>query len=177
MNSKNASNTSNEPYVIKYSTFTDTKLIDENEQFSKSVNVKWALDKAKKLGLDLVCFNRPEKGQLALCKIINFGKWKYHSEKEAKRKINIQKRSNKEIRFSMHIEKNDIDHKVKQIREFIDDGCEVAIGMMVKGRDRGHMDVAESKYNEIVALCKSFGQEINRRVSGPTITSRIIPTK
>ena len=84
---------SKEPFVIDSTTspepFTFTKLVDEEGTFHQSINVSAALSRAKIAGLDLVCFNEPSGELTALCKIINYGKWKYQVEKAKKKGLKI----------------------------------------------------------------------------------------
>jgi len=61
-----------EPYIVQYANFFETRLIDANNQYFQVMNIKRAKEMARESNMDLVCFNAPEKTQLALCKIIDF---------------------------------------------------------------------------------------------------------
>jgi hypothetical protein len=103
---------SHSPFIIKYSQFSVTKLADENKQFHANVRTTDALMRAKEVGLDLVCFNKPEGNELAFCKIIDFNKWKYETEKKKKKEESKGKKEHKEIQLSPNIEDNDIGIKL-----------------------------------------------------------------
>ena len=65
---------SGEPFVIRYADFTVTKLIDEQGTYYERIGISEAKKKAQDAGLDLVCFNKPGKNDIAFCKIVDFGK-------------------------------------------------------------------------------------------------------
>ena len=163
---------SNDPFVVDRITFNYTRLIDSNGVFNPSIKVYDAQRLAREVGLNLVCFNKPQKDVMALCKIIDYGKWKYDEEKRKKKEQQVSKKESKEIRFSAGISDNDISHKVKQINELLDEGANITLTMKLFGRERGHMDLAIEKMNKIVALC-THGKEINRKTEGSTIIIRL----
>ena len=77
--------TNGEPYIVSYANFNTTRLVDANENYHASVQIGTAKQMTQDAGLDLVCFNKPEKTALAFCKIINYGKWKYNNGKKKKK--------------------------------------------------------------------------------------------
>ena len=171
-------NTSGQPFVVKYNDFPTTKLVDASLAYHDSIDMNEAKRMAMEAGLDLVCFNRPDKnGGLALCKIIDFGKWKYSSEKKKKKQEKLNKKTTKEIRLSPVIGEHDIEHKLKHVREFIEDGNDVSFLMMLKGRQRAHFKDAEDRMNEIVAMCSEYSKEISRHKSSNTIEVRVSSNK
>ena len=83
-----------------------------------------------------------------------------------------QKRVTKEVRFSPLISDNDIGHKIKKAKKFIEGNDEVLFFMQLKGRQRAFFKEAELKMNEIVSLCTN-GKEISRKKTGNNITVRL----
>jgi len=164
------------PFVVKFADFTITKLVDHNNEFHDQVRIGEAKNMAQEAGLDLVCFNKPDKNSSALCKIIDYGKWKYSEEKK-KKKNKEGKKSTKEIRLSPVISDHDVEHKLKQAKEFLEDGDDVVLAMRIKGRQRAHLDVAELRMNEIIAKCSEYGTEVQRKKNSGLITVRIIKGK
>ena len=79
----------------------------------------------------------------------------------------------KELRFSPVIGDHDIEHKLKQAKEFIEKGHEVMFSMYLKGRQRHHFDLAEEKMNGIVGLCSDYGEEVFRKKLANTILVRV----
>ncbi|GAG36116.1 unnamed protein product, partial [marine sediment metagenome] len=146
-----------QPFVINRRTeFRNIRLIDENKGFYDSIFIVKAKDMAKNAGLDLVCFNKPERNKLALCKIIDYGKWKYSQKKDLKKQQQLTRHSVKEVRFSPVIGQHDIEHKLKQVKEFICEGDEVLLTMRFKGIHRRHQDLGLEKMDDIVAMCTSY---------------------
>lgn len=164
------------PFVVSRVPFKYTRLIDSNGNFHKSVNAYDAKASAEKIGLQLVCFNMPENNELALCKIIDFGKWKYNMEKST-RKAHHQHIQTHELYFTPNIENHDIEHKIKKAEEFIKDGHEVMFILKVSGRDLAHMDLAQEKMNLIVEKALAFSSVDSRKTMGKMIYVKITKKK
>jgi len=166
-------NKTGEPFIVTNSIFESTKLMDNHNEFHRSIKTEEALKIASACGLDLVCFNKPKNRQeLPLCKIIDFGKWKYDSGKHRKKQKQEHKKTTKELRFSPVISDYDIDHKLKQAKDFFAKGNDVVFFMKLKGRQRAHFDYAEEKMDEIAKKCEGHGQEVFRKKTGNTIMVR-----
>ena len=102
------------------------------------MSAKEALKMAKEADLDLVKIAPTAKPPV--CKIIDYGKYRYElarKEKEAKKKqktIDI-----KEVRLSPNIEENDLNTKVNAARKFIQKGDKVKVTLRFRGREMAHM--------------------------------------
>lgn len=167
-----------QPFVIdKKTDFKYIRLVDEQENFHDKIFVGDARTRATMMGLSLVCFALPEKDKLALCKIIDYGKWKYHNDKIKKKEQSHKKTTVKELRFSPVISDHDIEHKLKQVKEFLDDGDEVIFSMKFKGIQRRQFALGEERMNEIVGMCRQFGEEVNRKKVDNTIAVRLRPVR
>lgn len=170
------SDKSNSPYIVYHVTFNQTRLVDAKGQYHADIKTYDAQKMAKDIGLDLVCFNKPDANQLAFCKIVDFGKWRYEEEKKKKKEAHANKKESKEVRFSAGICDHDIEHKVKQINEFLEEGHEVALTLKVFGRDRDHFDLAEEKMTKIVSMCDCHkGKESGRKREGFSISVKMLP--
>lgn len=93
-----------------------------------------ALEIANRLGLDLVMIAADAKPPV--CKIMDYGKFRYQQEKkqkEAKRKQKVI--DIKEIKLSIKIAQNDINYKVKHALEFLSQGKHVKFRVFLKGRE------------------------------------------
>ena len=160
------------PYIVKYADFNFTDLVDHNNQYHKAVPIGIAKQMAKDANLELVCFTQPSSKSGALCKIIDFGKWKYNNDKKAKKQSKEHKKVTKEIRFSPVISDNDVSHKIKQALKFLDEDDDVIFSMRLKGRQRAHFKEAEERMNEILKLCDGHGEEVSRKKSSSMIIVR-----
>jgi len=144
-----------EPFVVNDErNFSILDLVDENNDFHKEVKTTDAIERSMQVGLDLVCFSGETKNHNPLCKILDYGRWKYQKEKKNKKLQKEQKHETKEIRFSPNINDHDVEHKVKHAQEFIESGHEVDFTM--KLRRRANKNLAKNRMQEIVERCKSF---------------------
>lgn len=167
----------NSPFVInpvRYPRWLQkTRLVDANDQYKEEVSIQEAIALAQNARLDLVCFSKPDRRNLALCKVIDYGKWKYNEEKAKKKIGKDHKKTCKELRFSLEISENDIAHKIKQANEFLDHGMEVIYTMRLRGRERARMRDAQAKMDEIVGMSSEHGKEVNRKTVGANISVRL----
>jgi len=152
------------PFIVEYVNFDKTRLMDNNNVYHQEVKIGKAKELAKFAGLDLVCFNQPTKENIAFCKILDYGKWKYAEEK-SKRKHKEVKKDTKEVRFTPLIADNDIAHKIRQAKEFLLRGDDVAFLMILKGREKHYFDDAVVKMDKIVSGCKDVGHETFRKLN------------
>ena len=164
-----------EPFIInRHVNFNQVKLLDANKNFHNSISIGQAKEMAKTAALDLVCFSEPEKQQLAFCKILDYGKWKYIEDKKLKKMKSASKKITKELRFTIETDSHDIEHKIKQAKGFFEDGDDVILSMRLKGRQRGRKKEALEKMENIVTLCGDV-HETYRQAKENFITIRLSP--
>ncbi len=100
-------------------------------------------------GLDLVEIS--PNAEPPVCKIIDFGKFRFERERKAKEAKKNQKQVEvKEIRFTATIEKHDIEVKLKKAREFIEEGDKVLFKLRFRGREIVHSDVGVQLFENII---------------------------
>ncbi|MGO5052084.1 translation initiation factor IF-3 [Lachnospiraceae bacterium LCP25S3_G4] len=116
----------------------EVRLIGEDGEQLGVVSAKEAMKLALEAELDLVKIAPTAKPPV--CKIIDYGKYKYEltrKEKEAKKK---QKTVDvKEVRLSPNIDTNDLNTKVNNARKFIEKGNKVKVTLRFRGREMAHM--------------------------------------
>lgn len=104
---------------------------------------------AEEKNLDLVLVAPNSNPQV--CKIMNYGKYKFEQakkEKEAKKK---QKTFEvKEIRITPNIEQHDFEFKVKNARKFLEDGNKVKITVRFRGRELNYVKLGEDNLNKFI---------------------------
>ncbi len=101
----------------------------------------------KKLDLVLVAPNSVPP----VCKIMDYGKYKFEQakkEKEAKKKQKIQE--TKEIRITPNIEEHDFGFKCKNARKFLEDGNKVRITVRFRGREVNNIKMGENILNKFI---------------------------
>jgi len=99
-----------------------------------------ALWRAREAGLDLVEIS--PNANPPVCKILDFGKYKYEQQKkknEAKKKQKVVEI--KEIKIRPNIDDHDYDVKMRQARSFIGDGDKVKVTLRFRGRELAHVDL------------------------------------
>ncbi len=117
----------------------EVRLIGEDGEQLGVVSSKDALKMAKEAGVDLVKI--APKAQPPVCKIIDYGKYRYElarKDKEAKKKqktIDI-----KEVRLSPNIDTNDLNTKINHARKFISKGDKVKVTLRFRGRELAHVN-------------------------------------
>ena len=89
-----------------------------------------------------------------MCKIIDYGKYRYELARKAKEAKKKQKTvETKEIRLSPNIDTNDLNTKVNQARKFLSKGAKVKVSLRFRGREMAHRDVGreilDSFYKEL----------------------------
>lgn len=116
----------------------EIRLIGENGEQLGIMSVKEAFKMAKEAELDLVKIAPTAKPPV--CKIIDYGKYRYElarKEKEAKKKQKTVEI--KEVRLSPNIEANDLNTKVNMAKKFIAKGDKVKVTLRFRGREMAHM--------------------------------------
>jgi translation initiation factor IF-3 len=99
-----------------------------------------ALDRAADAGLDLVIV--AENADPPVCKIMDYGKFKYEEQKkknEARKKQKVIEV--KEIKLRPGIDDHDYDVKMRSMRKFLDEGDKVKVTMRFRGREMAHQDL------------------------------------
>mgnify|MGYP000067309191 CR=1 FL=1 len=115
------------------------------------VSSREAFAKAQEAGLDLVKIAPQAKPPV--CKIIDYGKYRYElsrKEKEAKKKqktIDI-----KEVRLSPNIDTNDLKTKVNAARKFLSKGDRVKVTLRFRGREMAHMSSSKHVLDDFAEL-------------------------
>ncbi len=133
------------------------------------ISRKEALAKADELGLDLVLIAPDAKPPV--CKIMNYGKFKYQQEKKLKEARKNQKIIEiKEIKLSVKIAPNDISYKVKHAREFLEEGKHVRFRVFLKGCEMSNPEIGEHVLETLWPLL----EDIAEREKTPKLEGRYI---
>lgn len=116
-------------------------VIDEEGENLGTMSRIDAIALAKEKSLDLVEINPTARPPI--CKIMDFGRYKYEIAKKDKENKAKQKEVElKEIRLTAKIGDHDIEYKAKRAREFFDDGDKVKVSMRLRGRENAFVDKA-----------------------------------
>ena len=127
----------------------EVQLIGENGEKLGVISFNEALEKAEEKNLDLVLV--APNATPVVCKIMNYGKYKFEQakkEKEAKKKQKVLEV--KEIRVTPNIEEHDFGFKSKNARKFLEDGNKVKITVKFRGRELNYVKLGEEALNKFV---------------------------
>ena len=127
----------------------EVQLIGANGEKLGVMSTRDALEKAEEENLDLVLVSPNAKP--AVCKIMNYGKYKFEQakkEKEAKKKQKVLEV--KELRVTPNIEEHDFEFKSKNARKFLEDGNKVKITVRFRGREVNNSKAGENVLNKFI---------------------------
>lgn len=152
-----ASNTREEYRVNRMIDAHEVRLVAEDGEMLGVVNLRDALARAEEAGLDLVEVSPTAKPPV--CKILDFGKFKYEAQKKAnaarKRQRVIEV---KEIKMRPGIDSNDYGIKMKKVRQFLDEGDKVKVTMRFRGREMAHQHIAVDILNRVKEEVADLGK-------------------
>ena len=145
------------PRVNSQIAVPSVRLVDEGGAMVGVVPLREALQMAADVGLDLVEIS--PNAEPPVCKILDYGKFKYEAQKkknEARKKQKVIEV--KEIKMRPGIDDHDYDVKMRAIHRVLEEGDKVKVTMRFRGREMAHqhlaMDILEKVKTEIADLAK-----------------------
>lgn len=141
------------------------------------VSLEDAKRRAREAGLDLV--EVAPQSSPPVCRIMDYGKWKYQQrKKESKAKSHSKKSELKEVRLRPKIDEHDLSIKLDRAREFLDDGDKVQFTMQFRGREMAHRELGLQTLHEIRdKLAEISKVETEPRMMGKRMTMLLAPDK
>ncbi len=116
------------------------RLIDQNGEMIGVLSTREALIRAYDAGLDLVEIS--PNAVPPVCKVLDYGKYKYEQQKKANEARKKQKTVEiKEIKVRPNIDDHDYEVKMKQMKGFIGEGDKVKVTLRFRGREMAHQDL------------------------------------
>ena len=127
----------------------EVQVIDENGEKLGILSINDAIEKAEEKNLDLVLV--APQASPAVCKIMNYGKYKFEQSKKEKESRKNQKAVElKEIRVTPNIGKHDFEFKSRNARSFLESGNKVKITLRFRGRELNNMRIGEEILNNFI---------------------------
>ena len=121
-------------------TVDNIRLIDADGEQVGVVSVAEGIDLADEAGLDLVEIS--PNASPPVCKILDYGKYKYEAQKKANEARKKQKMIDvKEIKMRPGIDEHDYQVKMRSVRKFLDNGDKVKMTIRFRGREMAHQDL------------------------------------
>ncbi len=107
------------------------------------------------MGMDLFCVS-PQR-QPPVCKILDYGKYKFEKDKkEREAKKNQKKTVIKEIRFTATTDKHDLETKAKATISYLQKGWKVKVAVFIKGRMMQRMDIVKQTLSSFLDMVKDY---------------------
>lgn len=119
------------------------------------------------------------QAQPPVCKIIDFGKFKYEQQKREKlQKKNQQITTLKEIRLHPNTDVHDFDFKTRHAVNFIEDGNKVKVSVMFKGREMAYKEQGEELLNRFIQRLEEISKiESEIKMEGRNMNVILVPNK
>jgi translation initiation factor IF-3 len=136
------------PRINESITAEEVRLVDSEGEMVGVVDLNKALDMAEEAGLDLVEVS--PNAAPPVCKILDYGKYKYEQQKRANEMRKKQKTVDvKEVKLSPRIEKNDYDVKMRNAIRFLESGDKVKVSMRFRGRELAHKNIGYDLFDKM----------------------------
>ena len=141
------------------------------------VSIDEALALAEEADLDLV--NISPNADPPVCKILDYGKYRYEQQKKEKNaKKNQRVTEIKEIRLSASIESHDIEVKAKAATKFLTDGDKVKVSLRFRGREMGYTQAGFDAMHRFAEMVSEVGEiEKEPKLEGRRMNMFLAPKK
>ena len=148
---------------------------EENVQVGV-IGIAQALGLASEVGMDLVEVSPNEEPPV--CRIMDYGKWKYGRRKKTGKTKKVHVSVLKEIRLRPKTGVHDQDVKIKRAREFFAKGDKVLFSMRFRGREMAHQDIGVEMFQAIKAKLEDVAKvESDWTMSGRRLSMVLVPNK
>ena len=156
---------------------TEIRLIGAEGENVGVVSPERALALAEEAGLDLVEIS--PNATPPVCKIMDYGKFKYETQKkeaEARKKQKIIEV--KEVKFRPTTDTHDYDVKMRNVFKFLDNGDKVKVTLRFRGREMAHQDLGRQLLERVAEDIKELGKVDNMpKLEGRQMVMMISPLK
>ena len=153
------------------------RLIDHEGENVGVVSPEEAIEMAEEVGLDLVEIS--PNADPPVCKIMDFGKFKYEQQKKAAEARKKQKIIEiKEVKFRPNIDSHDYDVKMRSVHKFLGEGDKVKITLRFRGREMAHQELGRDLLERIAVDIEELGKiESMPKMEGRQMTMIIASAK
>lgn len=164
-----------EPRVNREISSPSIRLVDQNGEMVGVVTFNEGFALAEKAGLDLVEIS--PNAVPPVCKILDYGKYRYEIQKKAhdarkKQKVVVVK----EIKLRPMIDKHDLEIKIRNTKSFLEEGDKVRITLRFRGREMDHSELGMKVINQVQAALADHAKiEQYPRIEGKQIAMMVGP--
>ena len=153
------------------------RLVDAEGEQVGVVSLQDAFDRADDVGLDLVEVS--PQADPPVCKIMDYGKYKYEASKRAHKAKQKQKQVQlKEVKLRPKTDTHDYEVKLKNARRFLEQGDRVKVTMRFRGREMLHQDIGRDILEQIEEDLAGIGKvEQQPKLEGRQMIMVVTPVK
>ena len=145
------------PQINERIRFPEIRVIDSDGAQLGIITPTEAMTIAEERGLDLVLLS--DKAEPPVCRIMDYGKYKFEQEKKAREARKKQHTADvKEVKMRYKIEEHDYKVRINQAERFLKDGDKVNATVMFRGREIQHSDLAETLLKRMATDLQTFGE-------------------
>ena len=150
------------------------RVVNQNNDMVGVIPTTDALRMAYDAGLDLVEVAPTERPPV--CRILDYGKFKYEQKKKSAKNTKTHQVQIKEIRLRPKIGEHDIDFKVKHAREFLAEKDKVKLTIQFRGRENAHHDLGREVLKSMIEKLADVAKvESPPRMEGRSIMAVLTP--
>ena len=155
----------------------EIRLIGADGENFGVVSPSEAMTHADEAGLDLVEIS--PNASPPVCKIMDFGKFKYEQQKkESEARKNQKVIEVKEIKFRPNTDTHDYDVKMRSVQRFLEDGDKVKITLRFRGREMAHLELGRRLLERVAEDVTEFGKvETIPKLEGRQMVMMINPAR
>ncbi len=153
------------------------RLIDAEGEQVGVIDTSEAMQMAEQADLDLV--EVAPEARPPVCRIMDYGKWKYQqSKKEQKARSHSKQSELKEVRVRPKTDEHDMHIKTERARDFLDEGHKVQFTMLFRGREMAHRDIGAKQCLRVHESVQDVGLiEQQPRMDGRLMVMILAPIK
>ncbi len=155
----------------------EVRLVGVDAEMLGVMSIVDALKKAEVLGLDLVEIS--PNATPPVCKVLDYGKYKYAMQKRAnearkKQKIIVLK----EVKLRPMIDKHDLEVKMRSVEKFLEEGDKVKFTLRFRGREMAHQEIGMKLLTEVRSRLADHAKvEVEPRLEGKQMMMVVAPAK
>jgi translation initiation factor IF-3 len=163
------------PRINQAITEPEVRVIDDKGTNHGTVSFETAMGLAEEAGLDLVEISPNEKPPV--CKVLDYGKYKYQAQKKASEARKKQKTVDvKEIKMRPNIDTHDYDVKLRNMMRFFEAGDKVKVTLRFRGREMAHQELGMQLLQRVKAQAEEVAKvELEPKLEGRQMIMVLAP--
>ncbi|MDH3982127.1 MAG: translation initiation factor IF-3 [Kiritimatiellaceae bacterium] len=155
----------------------EIRVVDPKNEQLGVMKTSEALKVAQAYGLDLVEISPTAKPPL--CRIMDYGKFKYDQEKKKKEQKKHQVQTKlKEVKFRVNVGDHDYETKIRNLEKFIEHGDRVKVSLMFRGRENAHRELGFEVIKRVIKDTEEITSvDQMPRLQGRFVSAILVPKK